>query len=302
MASRIRHILHEREYPGRSHDGGQTGSTQSFSPLIMGILNVTPDSFSDGGDYFDPECAVSRTMDMIEEGADIIDVGPESTRPGSLPVPEDEQIKRAIPVIRTIRQANKRIPISIDTRLAPVAAAALESGADMINDTSALRDDPNMVEVVTDSDAYLVLMHRRGSPMDMQSGGGPQYADVIGEICGFLRERIDFAVSHGIDQSRIIVDPGIGFGKRIEHNLLILRDLRHFTALGQPVLVGASRKRFIEAVLGTNDPKMREIGSLVCAVHTALSGAAIVRVHDVRETVESFRMLRAIGDSAGARK
>lgn len=270
-------------------------------PLVMGVLNVTPDSFSDGGDYLDRDTAVSRAMQMVDEGADIIDVGPESTRPGSEPVCADEQIKRAIPVIRVIRKKNKEISISIDTRLAEVAIAALESGADLINDVSALRDDPEMADVITNSDADVVLMHRRGSSANMQIDGGPQYVDVVKEICDFLCERVEFALSKGIDRPRIIVDPGIGFGKMVEHNLLILKHLERFVSLGQPVLVGASRKRFIGAVLGIDDPEAREVGSIACAVQAANSGASILRVHDIRRTVESLRMISSIQKPGSAR-
>ena len=266
----------------------------STVPLVMGVLNVTPDSFSDGGDYFTTDQAVGRALEMITEGADIIDVGPESTRPGSRPVSPDAQLARAIPVIEAVREANPMITISIDTRLAPVAQASLEAGADMINDISALGDDPGMAEVVARSGALVCLMHRKGRPIDMQRGGGPDYDDVIGEIGTFLRERMEVAVAQGIDESRIIFDPGIGFGKRVEHNLLILKHLARFVALGRPVLVGASRKSFIGKVLGREDPKQREAGSLAGAVIAALAGAAILRVHDVRPTVEALRLCTAV--------
>lgn len=266
----------------------------SSKPLVMGILNVTPDSFSDGGDFFDPDRAVLRAMQMIEEGADIIDVGPESTRPGSKPVSADEQINRAIPVIRAIRKENKRISISIDTTLAAVASAAIESGADMVNDTSALRDDPELAVVVAQTEADLVIMHRRGTPAEMQKDGGPQYEDVIGEICDFLRERVEFAESIGIDRSRIIVDPGIGFGKRDEHNLLIIKNLERFCDLGYPVLFGASRKRFLSAILDQDDLKSRDLGTLVTSVQAAQAGVSILRVHDVRQTRDTIRVMQAI--------
>jgi dihydropteroate synthase len=260
----------------------------------MGVVNVTPDSFSDGGEFFDHEAAIGCAMTMIAEGAAVIDVGPESTRPGSRGVPADEQIRRALPVIEAIRSRDARVAISIDTRSSGVARAALSAGADMVNDTSALRDDPAMVEVVAASKTGVVLMHRRGTPADMQEGGGPHYDEVIGEIRDFLRERRDFAVGRGIEPSRIVLDPGIGFGKRIGHNLLILRSLDRFVALGQPLLIGASRKRFIRSVLGIDDPKQRDAGSLACAVIAALAGASIIRTHDVRATVEAMRVVAAI--------
>jgi len=260
----------------------------------MGIVNVTPDSFSDGGEFFDGEAAIGCALTMIAEGATIIDVGPESTRPGSRGVSDDEQIRRALPVIEAIRSRDARVAISIDTRSAGVAQTALRAGADMVNDTSALRDDPRMVEVVAASKAGVVLMHRRGTPADMQDGGGPRYDDVTREICDFLRERRDFAVDRGIEPSRIVLDPGIGFGKRIEHNLLILRSLDRFVALGQPLLIGVSRKRFIGWVLGIDDPKQRDAGSLACTVIAALAEASIIRTHDVRATVQAIRVVAAI--------
>lgn len=266
----------------------------SSKPLVMGILNVTPDSFSDGGDFFDLDRAVLRAMKMIEEGADLIDVGPESTRPGSHPVSADEQISRAIPVIRAIRKENKRISISIDTTLAAVAFAAIESGAGMVNDTSALRDDPELAATVAQSQADLVIMHRRGTPAEMQKDGGPQYEDVIGEICEFLRERADFAQSKGIDRSRIIIDPGIGYGKRNEHNLLIIKELRRFCDLGYPVLFGASRKRFLGSILQDDDTTSRDLGTLVTSILAVQAGVSILRVHDVQATVNMVRMMEAM--------
>ena len=266
-------------------------------PLVMGVLNVTPDSFSDAGQYLDPTSAAAGAGQMIAEGATVIDVGPESTRPGAQPVTPEEQIKRAIPVIEAIRAAHRAVAISIDTRLAPVAAAAIEAGADLVNDTSALRDDREMVSVVARSGVCVVLMHRRGTPAEMQADGGPHYDHVVQEICVFLRERATFAEDHGIDRSRIILDPGLGFGKRVEHNLMILREIPCFVALGYPLLIGASRKRFIGAVLDIDHPQQRQAGSLACAVIAALAGAAIVRTHDVRPTVEAIRLCAAVGQA-----
>lgn len=263
-------------------------------PRIMGILNVTPDSFSDGGEFADAGGAIEAGLRMIEEGADIIDVGPESTRPASLPVPADEQIARAIPVIEGLRRRGAGVDISIDTRSAAVAEAALAAGATMVNDVSALRDDPRMVEVVVRAGASVVLMHMKGSPADMQRGGGPTYDDLIGEIIAFLRERCDWAVARGVRRERIIVDPGLGFGKRFEHNLEIMRELRRFAELGRPLLVGASRKGFIGHVLGREDPKDRLHGSLACAVLAADHGASILRVHDVGATAQALRMWAAV--------
>jgi len=260
----------------------------------MGILNVTPDSFSDGGDYFEQDAAVARALTMIAEGADIVDVGGESTRPGAEPTPEDEQLRRTIPVIRAIREHDPDVAVSIDTRSAAVARTALEAGADMVNDVSALRDDPEMADVVAGSEAAVVLMHRRGSSVDMQEGGGPHYDDLIGEIAAFLCERRDVAAARGIDRARIIFDPGLGFGKRVEHNRMILRYLDRLVALGQPVLVGASRKRFLGRGSEGDEPKERLAGSLACAAIASMAGAAILRVHDVRATVEVIRLCAAV--------
>ena len=264
------------------------------APLVMGILNVTPDSFSDGGEHLSTDAACTSALRMIDQGADIIDVGPESTRPGADPVSTDEQIARAVPVIQAIRQVDRDTPISIDTRLAPVARAALDAGADMVNDISALRDDDDMAGVITGAGVPVVLMHRRGSSADMQRGGGPQYGDVVTDIGAFFGERLEHATRCGIPLDHIVLDPGIGFGKRVEHNLLILRGIDRLVALGRPILVGASRKSFIGNVLGIADPTARDRASLVCAVMAVMQGVAILRVHDVRATVEAVRMCQAV--------
>lgn len=260
----------------------------------MAILNVTPDSFSDGNAYANAQQAADAAERMIGEGAAIIDVGPESTRPGAAPVPASEQIDRALPVIEKIRARDDAIAISIDTRLASVAQVALDAGADLVNDVSALRDDAAMADLVASRDAAVVLMHMRGTPADMQKDGGPVYENVVDEITRFFEERISFATTAGIAAERIILDPGLGFGKRVEHNLTILRNLDHFVQLGQPILVGASRKSFIGHALDLNDPKDRLSGSLACAVTATLAGAAIIRTHDVRETVQAVQMATAI--------
>ncbi len=262
--------------------------------LLMGILNVTPDSFSDGGAYLSPGVAVDHALRMIDEGADIIDVGPESTRPGAEPVSANVQIQRAVPVIEGIRRHDRSVTISIDTRLAEVAGSAIQAGANMVNDVSALRDDDGLVDVVASSGVDLVLMHMRGRPAEMQCGGGPVYDNVIDEIVSFLGERVAHAESCGVDRDKIIVDPGIGFGKQAEDNLRILRQLRRFTQIGPPVLVGASRKRFIGGVLSIDEPSDRLAGSLACAVMAVMNGASILRVHDVKETAEVARMCEAV--------
>ena len=271
----------------------------SERPLVMGVLNVTPDSFSDGGDFLATDDAIAHARAMIADGADIVDVGAESTRPGAHAAPASLQIERAIPVIEALRAENDTVAISIDTRLADVARAALEAGADMVNDVSALRDDPKLARVVAESGAIVVLMHMRGTPADMQRGGGPQYDDLISEIVDFLQQRKDHAVSRGVDPSQIVFDPGIGFGKRPEHNLLILRHLHRFVELGQPLMVGASRKSFIGHTLDIDDPKQRDIGSLACAAIAVMAGASILRVHDVRSTAETVKMCTAVRQARG---
>jgi len=263
-------------------------------PLVMGILNVTPDSFSDAGSFFDTPCALRRALQMMDEGADIIDVGPESTRPGATPVETDEQIRRAVGVIEVLRSHDKNIAVSIDTRDAEVARVALESGADIVNDVSALRGDARMAGVVSRSGAWVVLMHMRGQPETMQRGGGPRYDDVVAEVCTFLRERRDFAVGAGIPRDRIILDPGIGFGKRVEHNWALLGAVDRIVSIGQPVLIGASRKRFLATTGKGNDPKSRLVGSIACAVVAATKGASVLRVHDVAETVEALGVVQEI--------
>ncbi|RJP30334.1 MAG: dihydropteroate synthase [Phycisphaerales bacterium] len=263
-------------------------------PAVMGVLNVTPDSFSDGGAYAGVDDAVRTAERMLDDGASVIDVGGESTRPGSTAVDAAVQIERTAPVIRELRARRPRAFISVDTRLAAVAAAALDAGADIVNDVSALRDDPKMAALVAERSAGLVLMHMRGTPRDMQAGGGPVYHNVVREVREFLIERTAAAVAAGVLPSQIALDPGIGFGKRPEDNLALLSELRCLVALGQPVLVGASRKSFIGQVLGIDDPGRRLAGSLACAVHAFLHGAAILRVHDVRETVEAVRMASAL--------
>ena len=262
-------------------------------PWIMGIVNVTPDSFSDGGEFLDPAAAVDRALQQIKEGAKIIDIGGESTRPGSLPVPPREQLRRVLPVIERLRAQDQKVLISIDTTSAEVARAALAAGANMVNDTSAMRDDPAMVDAVAENRVSIVLMHRKGTPRDMQEGGGPQYADVVGEVLGFLEERTEFARQRGVDGERIVVDPGIGFGKRTADNLMIIQQIRRFVSLGFPVLIGVSRKRFIGEILGLSEPRDRLTGSIAVAVLAAQNGASMIRAHDVGPTVQAIRMVDA---------
>jgi len=247
--------------------------------LIMGILNVTPDSFSDGGRFLSPDAAVKRALIMEKEGADIIDVGGESSRPGAEPVPVEEELRRVIPVLERLR-GKLRIPISIDTTKAEVAEAALRAGASIVNDTSALRFDPAMASVVAEFGAGLVLMHMLGTPKTMQQA--PHYEDVVREVRDFLAERALYAQSQGIPREAIAVDPGIGFGKTVEHNLELLRRLPELVEFGFPVLVGPSRKSFIGAILGLGVEERLEGTLAACAV-AVVRGADILRVHDVRE-------------------
>ena len=260
--------------------------------LIMGVLNITPDSFSDGGRFFEWTRAVEQGRKLAEEGADILEIGGESTRPGSQPVPEEEELRRVIPVIEALRPKIS-IPISIDTRKAAVAERALQSGAQMANYASALRFDAGLTEVVSRRKVPVVLMHLRGQPETMQAD--THYDDLIGEIRGFFRERIDYAVSRGISRDRIILDPGIGFGKSMEekHNLILLKELRSFRALGQPLMIGTSRKAFLGRILDL-PPEEREEGTLATIAVAIQNGVNIVRVHEVRRTRRAVQVADAI--------
>lgn len=252
----------------------------------MGILNATPDSFSDGGLYLDPEKALDRALQMQEEGAGIIDVGGESTRPGAVPVPLEEELRRVLPVLKKIIPRLK-IPLSIDTRKAVVAEAALGEGAQIVNDISALRDS-QMPQVVQRNGATVILMHMRGEPKTMQEN--VRYDDPVVEIVRYLKERILFAFGKGIPREKIWIDPGIGFGKRIEDNLEILKRLSKFKKLECPIVFGSSRKSFIHKLLG-DDPQQVLMGSVITAVLAAERGASILRVHDVKETKKALSFL-----------
>ncbi len=247
--------------------------------LVMGVLNITSDSFYDGGYYNAPEIAVERALEMAKQGADIIDIGGESSRPGAESVSIDDELARVIPVIKEIRR-RCGVMISVDTTKAVVAQAAIEYGAEMINDISAMRFDPNMSDVVAQSGAFLVLMHMQGTPQIMQRN--PSYKDVIAEIKDFLKERISKATSSGIDRQRLIVDPGIGFGKRLVHNLEIIRGLRDFSDLDVPIMIGLSRKSFLGEILDL--PTQERLTGTIAANSIAIvNGANIIRVHDVKE-------------------
>ena len=258
-------------------------------PSVMGVVNVTPDSFSDGGAFLHPQAAIAEARGMLDEGAAIIDIGGESTRPGSDGVSLDEELRRVEPVLAALSDA----PVSIDTSKAAVARVALEAGAQMVNDVTALRGDPELAGVLADSDACLCLMHMLGEPRTMQED--PRYDDVVSEVKAFLEERLEFAVRAGIDEARICLDPGIGFGKTVEHNLELLARLDEIVTLGRPVLVGASRKRFLGRLLG-DEGALTGPGSagVAVAVLAYERGATIFRVHDVRQHFEALSAARAL--------
>jgi dihydropteroate synthase len=259
---------------------------------VMAILNVTPDSFSDGGVHFERGVAVDAALRFESDGAAIVDVGGESTRPGSDAVSIEQELDRVIPVIEQIRKRSA-IPISIDTRKAKVAEAALDAGADIINDVSALRHDPEMRALVAKRGVPAILMHMRGEPRTMQDN--PQYDEVVSDVARELESWRDEAVAAGVDRSRLLVDPGIGFGKTFEHNLEILRRCDELNRIA-PVVIGASRKAFIGHLTGQPGGKPRMAGSLAAVAAAHRGGAAVVRVHDVRETIDFLRVLNAIGE------
>ena len=258
-------------------------------PSVMGVVNVTPDSFSDGGVNFEPAHAVDSARRMLDEGAAIVDVGGESTRPGSENVSLEEELRRVLPVLEEL----PGVPVSIDTAKSQVAERALELGAELVNDVTALRGDPELAGVVADHGAYLCLMHMRGEPRTMQED--PRYDDVVAEVARFLDERLTFAVSQGIPEESICLDPGIGFGKTVEHNFELLRRIDELTALGRPILVGISRKSSLGKIMG--DPAAKT-GSTAASVGTAVlayeRGASVFRVHDVRDHVEALTAAQAV--------
>lgn len=260
------------------------------SAQIMGILNVTPDSFSDGGEFFSPDDAIQRGLEIAEEGADIIDIGAESTRPGAEAVSADEEIRRLSPVVEELVKRTDTV-ISIDTTKASVAREMLQKGGDLINDISGLKFDPDLAGVVAEFGCPVILMHIQGTPRTMQEN--PSYGDVIEDILQYFKDQIDYARSQGIADEQILIDPGIGFGKTVEHNYRIIKDLRQFTLLGFPVVVGASRKSFIGKTLDLPVGERLE-GSLAVAALSIWNGAAVLRVHDVKETKEAISMVDAI--------
>jgi dihydropteroate synthase len=263
----------------------------SAKTCIMGILNVTPDSFSDPGAHFDAARAVERAFTMVDEGADIIDIGGESTRPDSDPLPVDEELRRILPVIEALAK-KLSVPLSIDTYKAETARRALDAGASMVNDISGARFDPGMPTIAAEYEVPIVLMHIKGTPKDMQVN--PTYAALIPEIIDYLKGSIEKVVNAGVRDEMIIVDPGIGFGKTFEHNLSILNNLQEFLALGKPLLVGPSRKAFIGKILTGASPAERVEGTAAAVAVSIMKGANIVRVHDVKEMAKVARVADAI--------
>jgi len=264
----------------------------SPGPVVVGILNVTPDSFSDGGNFLDLEAAAEHATILLDEGAGIIDVGGESTRPGSDPVSQEEEVRRVVPVIERIIAARPEAVISVDTYRSATAVAALDAGASVVNDVTALRGDPRMISVVTGAQCPVILMHMQGEPKNMQRE--PRYTDVVREVRDFLRSRAEHAVRSGAHAENIIVDPGIGFGKTLDHNLTLLRDLEAIVDLGFPVLVGASRKRFIGSITGVQEAEQRVFGTVATTVLAYERGATLFRVHDVRANSEALAVAEAV--------
>jgi dihydropteroate synthase len=259
---------------------------------IMGIINSTPDSFYEGSRTYNNEMAIEKGMKMIEEGASFIDVGGESTRPGSLPISVEEEIKRVVPVIEGIRRANKDILISIDTYRSLVAEEAIKAGADIINDISAMTFDENMAAVTFKYSVPIILMHIQGTPKDMQKN--PFYNNVVEDVTIFFKERINFALSKGIDENKIILDPGIGFGKLYEHNIELIKNINEFRILNLPILLGVSRKSCIGTAIGMTSPEDRLEGTIAVTCYAALKGVEIVRVHDVLENRKAAKMIEVL--------
>jgi dihydropteroate synthase len=266
--------------------------TAGPGPVVVGILNVTPDSFSDGGDFFDPEAAAEHAAAMLDEGADMLDVGGESTRPGSDPVSQEEEIRRVVPVLKRILSVRPEAVISVDTYRSGTAKAALEAGASLVNDVTALRGDPGMVSLIEEAACPVILMHMQGEPKTMQKE--PNYQDVVREVRDFLAERAEYAVAAGVRLENIIVDPGIGFGKNFQHNLALLRNLDALVDLGFPVLIGTSRKSFVERITGAQEARDRVFGTVATTVLAFEQGATFFRVHDVRANRQALAVAEAV--------
>jgi dihydropteroate synthase len=255
------------------------------TPLIMGVVNTTPDSFSDGGLYESVDAAIAWGLELADQGADILDVGGESTRPGAVPVSTQEELRRVVPVIEGLMAVRPHLVCSVDTSKTAVAAAAIGAGATMVNDVSAA-SDPGMAEICAGSGAYLVLMHMRGTPSSMQQD--TNYGNLVDDVCRFLNERIQAVIACGMDPAHLIVDPGLGFGKALMDNLDLIKAIPVFQALGYPVLIGASRKRFIGQIVGKDEVSARVHGSIGAALAAAFWGASLLRVHDVRATKDAL--------------
>lgn len=260
-------------------------------PYLVGVLNITPDSFSDGGLYLSRDAALRRTEDLIEAGADIIDVGGESTRPFARPVPVEEELRRVIPVIEAIRNRFEEIPLSVDTYKAKVAEEALLAGADIVNDISAMRFDPEMAKVVARNKAPVILMHMKGTPQTMQVD--PTYEDVLQEIKNFFEERVSFAEENGIGREKIILDPGIGFGKRFEDNLKIIKQVEYFKTLRLPVMLGPSRKSFLGQIVG-KEAAERDPATMAVVAYATLKGVDLLRVHNVSMAKDVILVMEAL--------
>jgi len=255
----------------------------------MGVLNVTPDSFSDGGEWFDRDAAIARGHELVAQGADLVDLGGESTRPGALPVDTAEELRRVVPVVEAL--AGQGIAVSIDTSKASVARESLRAGATYVNDVTAFRADPEMAGLVAETGCRCCLMHMLGEPRTMQES--PRYDDVVSEVKAFLEERLAAAVDHGIPEERVELDPGIGFGKTAEHNLELLRRLDELVAIGRPIVVGTSRKSFLGRITGRDDPHQRVFGTIATNVLALERGASVFRVHDVAATRDALAVAAA---------
>jgi len=297
---KLRDLLAQRPLAGLAAPGAPEALSR---PLVMGVVNVTPDSFYDGSRTSDPEAAAARALALADAGADLLDIGGESTRPRSQGVPEAEELARVVPVLRALA-GRTRVPLSVDTSKASVAEAALEAGASILNDVTALRGDPRMAEVAARCGAPVILMHMRGSPRDMQEA--PAYADVVGEVEAFLLERARAFVRAGGDPGQVLVDPGLGFGKTLGHNLELLKALPRLARIA-PVVIGASRKSFLGRLAAGQDPEEEDLppgglppasarlpASLAAALFAASRGAAVLRVHDVAETRQALRVWRLL--------
>ncbi|MCK5237100.1 MAG: dihydropteroate synthase [Deltaproteobacteria bacterium] len=294
LGSELKDLLHNLEKDGFEFSARERKWKLGSSTLIMGILNVTPDSFSDGGVYSDTQSAIKHALRMVEDGADIIDVGGESTRPGALKVSTEEELKRVIPVVALLKK--KGICVSVDTTKSEVAEEALRVGAEIINDVSAMTKDKRMAGVIAKYNAAVILMHMRGEPQEMQDD--TDYEDLMGTLHEYLLERVDAAVSAGIDKNSIAIDPGIGFGKSVDGNVEVINRLKELRSIGCPVVLGTSRKSFIGSITGGNN-KERLSGTLATVTAGILNGADIVRVHDVREAKEASVVTDAIKSGHG---